>query len=169
MGVFTKDAESLKELYTTQLRYMYSTEKQIVDGLSSMIEAATEPQLKQAFQSHQQETRAHVKRLEQVLSESTGEVDDKKCAVTAALIAAGENVVKQTPAGPIRDAGLIASAQKIEHFEMASYGSAAAWAKNLGFDSQAQLLHQTLEEEKRADQLLTNIADQANQKATRAA
>jgi ferritin-like metal-binding protein YciE len=169
MGVFTKDAESLKELYTTQLRYMYSTEKQIVDGLSSMIEAATDPQLKQAFQSHQQETRTHVKRVEQALSESMGEVDDKKCAVTAALIAAGENVVKQTPAGPIRDAGLIASAQKIEHFEMASYGSAAAWAKNLGFDSQAQLLHQTLEEEKRADQLLTNIADQANQKATRAA
>jgi ferritin-like metal-binding protein YciE len=169
MGVFTKDAESLKELYTTQLRYMYSTEKQIVDGLSSMIEAATDPQLKQAFQSHQQETRTHVKRVEQALSESMGEVDDKKCAVTAALIAAGENVVKQTPAGPIRDAGLIASAQKIEHFEMASYGSAAAWAKNLGFDSQAQMLHQTLEEEKRADQLLTNIADQANQKATRAA
>lgn len=169
MGVFSKDAESLKELYTTQLRYMYSMEKQIVDGLPKMVEAATEPQLKQAFQTHLQETKTHVRRIEQVLSEAAGDASDKKCAVTAALIAAGENVVKETPAGPIRDAGLIAAAQKIEHFEMASYGSAIAWAKNLGFDSQAQVLHQTLEEEKHADQVLTNVAEQANPKASRAA
>jgi ferritin-like metal-binding protein YciE len=169
MGLFAKDAESMKGLYTTQLRYMYSSEKQITEGLPKMIEAATDQQLKDAFQSHLQETRVHVQRVEQILSELTGTADDKKCAVTAALIAAGEGVVKETEPGPVRDAGLIASAQKIEHFEIASYGAATDWAQQLGYNGQAQVLHQTLGEEKHADQLLTSIAERANAQATRAA
>ncbi len=169
MSLFGKDIDDMKQLYITQLRYMYSSEKQIVDGLESMIKAATDDQLKQAFQSHLQETRVHVQRLEGILSNLTGQADDKKCAATAALIAAGENVVKDTQAGPVRDAGLIASAQKIEHFEMASYGSARQWAMRLGYNDQAQTLNQTLQEEGHADHLLSQIAERANRDATQAA
>jgi ferritin-like metal-binding protein YciE len=169
MSMFGKDIENFKQLYITQLRFMYSSEKQIVEGLEKMIDAASDPQLKDAFQSHLQETKVHVQRVQSILGNLTGDADDKKCPVTAALIAAGENVVKETEAGPVRDAGLIASAQKIEHFEMASYGSVRNWAQRLGYNDQAQTLNQTLQEEGHADHLLTQIAERANQTATQAA
>ncbi len=96
MALFSGNIEDLRSLYTTQLRYLLSTEQQIIKALPKMSEAATDPQLKQALQSHLQETEVHEQRLEQILSELAGEVDEKKCAVTAALIAAGEGVIKDT-------------------------------------------------------------------------
>ncbi|HEY0785756.1 MAG TPA: DUF892 family protein [Acidobacteriaceae bacterium] len=170
MGLLTpNDIQNFKALYTLQMRYLLSTETQIVKGLQTMIEAADDTQLKGAFQSHLQETEVQVGRVERILSDLEGEVDDKKCAVTAALIAAGANIISESEPGPVRDAGLIASAQKIEHFEQASYGSARDWATLLGYSEHASLLQKTLDEEKHADALLNTISQRANQEAVVAA
>jgi ferritin-like metal-binding protein YciE len=170
MGLLTpNDIKNFQSLYTLQLRYLLSTENQIIKGLQSMIEHATDTQLKQAFQSHLQETEVHVTRLEQAIAEvNQGDVDDKKDPIITALIGSGENIVSESDEGPVRDAGLIATAQKIEHYEIASYGSARDWAQILGLNRQAQLLQQTLDEEKHADELLTTISQRANQSAATA-
>lgn len=166
MGLLTpNEIKGFESLYTLQLRHLLSTENQIVKGLEKMIDAASDSQLKQAFQSHLQETQVQAQRLERILSDLTGEVDDKKCAVTAALISAGETIVKESDEGAVRDAGLIAGAQKIEHFEIASYGSARDWAKMIGRSQDAALLQQSLDEEKHADSVLNNISHRANQEA----
>ena len=170
MGLLTpNDIQNFKSLYTLQMRYLLSTETQIVKGLQTMIEAADDQQLKDAFQSHLQETEVQVGRVERILNDLEGEAEDKKCAVTAALIAAGANIVSESDPGPVRDAGLIASAQKIEHFEQASYGSARDWAILLGYTEHASLLQKTLDEEKHADNLLNTISQRANQEAVAAA
>jgi ferritin-like metal-binding protein YciE len=166
MGLFTpNDIQNLKNLYTLQVRYLLSTENQIVGGLKTMIDAAEDTQLKQAFQSHLQETEAQADRIQRILNDLQGDADDKKCAVTAALVASGANIIKESDAGPVRDAGLIASAQKIEHFEIASYGSARDWANLLGYTEHATLLQKSLDEEKHADSLLNGISQRANQEA----
>ena len=167
MGILTpNEIKSFKSLYTLQLRYLLSTENQIVKGLQSMIEHATDTQLKQAFQSHLQETETHVTRLEDIIAQNNdGDVDDKKDPIITALIGSGVNIVRESEAGAVRDAGLIATAQKIEHYEIASYGSARDWARLLGQNDAAATLQKTLDEEKHADQLLTSIAEQANSSA----
>jgi len=145
-----------------QLRYLLSTENQIITGLEAMIGHASDQQLKQAFQSHLQETQVHVSRLHELIAEvNSGDVDDKKDAILTALIASGENIVKESDEGPVRDAGLIASAQKIEHYEIASYGSARDWAQILSLPRHAEALQKTLDEEKHADELLTTISQRA--------
>ncbi len=170
MGLLTpnqiKDFESL---YNLQLRYLLSTENQIVKGLNSMIEHASDPELQKAFQSHMQETEVHAERLEKMISEvNSGDVDDKKDPITTALLGAGENIVSESDEGPVRDAGLLASAQKVEHYEIASYGSARDWAKILGLTQHAELLQRTLDEEKHADELLSSISQRANTTAAAA-
>ena len=168
MGLITpNDFPNLRELYTAQLRYLLSTENQIVKGLPAMIEHADDTQLKQAFQSHLQETEQHVTRLKQLISElNSGDVDDKKDPIITAIIGSGENITKETENGPVRDAGLIASAQKVEHYEIASYGSARDWAKQLGLTNHVSVLQKTLEEEKHADSLLTQISQRTNTSAS---
>ena len=170
MGLLTSnDIKNLRSLYTLQLRYLLSTENQIVKGLDSMIEHTQDEQLKQAFQSHLQETQGHVARLEQLIPEvNDGETDDKKDPIVTALIGAGDNIVSESDQGPVRDAGLLASAQKIEHYEMASYGSARDWARILKLPKHAELLQKTLDEEKHADELLTNISQRMNSSAATA-
>lgn len=167
MGLLTPNQlKSLESLYTIQLRYLLSTENQITKGLKSMIEHASDQQLKQAFQSHLQETEGHVSRVRQLIAEvNQGDVDDKKDPIITALIGSGENIVSESDEGPVRDAGLIATAQKIEHYEIASYGSARDWARILNLSSHAELLQKTLDEEKHADELLTTISQRANQSA----
>ena len=164
MGLLTpNDIQNFRSLYTLQLRYLLSTENQIVKGLQSMIEHATDTQLRQAFQSHLQETEVHVSRLEQLIPEvNDGDLDDKKDPIATALIGSGENIVSESDEGPVRDAGLIATAQKVEHYEIASYGSARDWATILGLQSHAQTLQKTLDEEKHADELLTTISQRMN-------
>ena len=167
MGLLTSnDIQNFKSLYTLQLRYLLSAENQIVKGLTSMIDHATDEQLKQAFQSHLQESQRHVQRVEQLLTETDGGADDKKCAVTAALVASADNIVKESDAGPVRDAALLAAAQKVEHFEIASYGTARDWARQLGMNSHADVLQKTLDEEKHANHLLNTIAARANEAAS---
>lgn len=163
MGLITpNDYDDLRSLYTGQLQYLLSTEKQIVKGLENMIEHAQDTQLKQAFQSHQQETEVQAQRLEKILGELEGDADDKKDPIVTALIGSGENIVRESSEGPVRDAGLLATAQKIEHYEMASYGAAREWAKTLGLTEHADLLEKTLSEEKHANELLNTIASREN-------
>jgi ferritin-like metal-binding protein YciE len=170
MGLITpNDFPNLQELYIAQLRYLLSAENQIVKGLPKMIEHSVDLQLKEAFQSHLQETEVHVTRLEQLISTFTNDVDDKKDSILAAIVGSGENIAKETTAGAVRDAGLIATAQKVEHYEIASYGSARDWAEQLGLHEHAATLEQTLEEEKHADQLLTEISARTNPSASVAA
>lgn len=170
MGLITpNDFPNLRELYAGQLRYLLSTENQIVKGLPTMIEHADDMQLKQAFQSHLQETQEHVRRVESLLSELNGEVSDKKDPIILAIVGSGENITKETETGAVRDAGLIATAQKVEHYEMASYGTARDWATQLGLPNHASILQRTLDEEKHADALLTQIAQRTNTSARAAA
>jgi ferritin-like metal-binding protein YciE len=170
MGLITpNDFPTLHELYAAQLRYLLSTENQIVKGLPVMIGQADDQQLKQAFQSHLQETQEHVARLEKLLSELKGSADDKKDPILTAIVGSAENIAKETKSGPVRDAGLIATAQKIEHYEIASYGSARDWARHLGLANHVSTLQKTLDEEKHADALLTEIAQRTNSSASAAA
>ena len=167
MGLITpSDFPNLRELYTAQLRYLLSAENQIVKGLPDMIEHADDARLKQAFQTHLQETEGHVSRLENMLGDLIGSPEDKKDPILLALVGSGENITKETEVGPVRDAGLLATAQKIEHYEIASYGSAREWASQLGFAEHASILQKTLDEEKHADHLLTQIAQQTNASAS---
>ena len=170
MGLLTpNEIKNFQSLYSLQLQYLLSSEKQIVKGLQSMIEHSTDSQLKQAFQSHLQETEVHVTRLEDLIAPvNDGDVDDKKDPITTALVGSAVNIVKESEAGPVRDAGLIATAQKIEHYEIASYGSARNWAKMLGRSEDALTLEKTLHEEKHADELLSKIAERANSSAVAA-
>jgi ferritin-like metal-binding protein YciE len=166
MGLITpNDFESLRALYTAQLRYLLSTENQIVKGLPDMIEHADDQQLKDAFQSHLQETEIHVERLEQLLGDLIEDIDDKKDPILTAIVGSGENITKESDPGAVRDAGLIATAQKVEHYEIASYGSARDWAIQLGLGEHAQMLQKTLDEEKHADKLLTTISQRTNPEA----
>ena len=163
MGLITpNEYGDLQSLYTGQLQYLLSTETQIVKGLETMIEHTQDQQLKQAFQSHKQETAVQADRLRKILSELVGDDDDKKDPVTTALIGSGVNITRETKEGSVRDAGLLATAQKIEHYEIASYGAAIAWADTLGHSGHVSLLQQSLAEEKHADQLLTSISSKEN-------
>jgi ferritin-like metal-binding protein YciE len=169
MAQFSGNVEDLKTLYNDQLRTLLSTENQITQALPKMANAATDSQLKQALQTHLKETQQHVQRLQQILGKLGGETGEKKCSVTSGLISSGEDIIKSTKDTAVRDAGIIASEQKVEHFEMASYGTARNWARVLGFNDQAEMLDKTLQEEGQADRLLTSISDRMNPQATRRA
>jgi len=169
MKFFSANLDSLRKLYVDQIQQLHSCETQITEALPKMIDAASEPQLKTALNTHLQETRGHVTRLEQILNQVKGSVDSKKCKGIAALITEGEDVIKDAVDSSVRDAGIIAAAQKVEHYEMAAYGTVRTFAEILGDRSQASLLEQTLNEEKHADAKLTEISGSANVRAERAA
>jgi ferritin-like metal-binding protein YciE len=169
MKFFSDNLDSLGKLYINQLQMLLSTEEQITDSLPKMIEKATDPNLKQAFTSHLQETRGHLARLQQILNKVPGEVKSVKCKALAGLVTEAEGMIKDASDESVRDAALISAAQRIEHYEMAVYGTVRRFAEILGDSSSANLLEQTLNEEKHADQLLTEIADQVNPSARNAA
>jgi ferritin-like metal-binding protein YciE len=166
MKFFSENIDSLRELYVNQLRTMLSTERQITDALPKMIDKATDQQLKQAFQSHLQETEVHVQRLEQILSKIGDETDDIDCKVLETMVDDTEDIIGDIDDDSVRDAALIASGQRVEHFEMASYGTLRNWAQILGESGHAQVLNQTLQEEEHADKLLTQISDKVNPSAS---
>jgi ferritin-like metal-binding protein YciE len=168
MAIFSGNIDNLRELYTTQLRYLLSTEDQIATALPKMIEAATDVTLKHGLQAHLRETEVQAQRLKTILTDLSDSDSDKKCAVTSALISAGETTIKAANDDAVRDAGIIASAQKIEHFEIASYGAAREWANLLGETRQAALLEQTLQEEIHADKVLTEVSEHRNLEAAHA-
>jgi|SRR5579871_715355 ferritin-like metal-binding protein YciE len=169
MKFFSANLDSLRKLYIDQLKQLYSVEDQITEALPKMIKESHEPELKRALETHLEETRGHLTRLERILQQSAGDVESKKSKGIAALITEGEDVIKDASDDSVRDAGIIAAAQKVEHYEMAAYGTVRNFAEILGHTDHAELLDKTLDEEKHADALLTQIADSANTRADRAA
>jgi ferritin-like metal-binding protein YciE len=169
MKFFSANLDSLRKLYVNQLQMLLSTEQQITEALPKMIDKASDTQLKQALQSHLQETEVQVSRIEQILREATGEAKAIKCKVLAALVDEAEDMSKDASDDSVRDAALIAAAQRVEHYEIAVYGAVRHFAQILGEASQAQLLDQTAKEEGHADHLLTTIANRVNPYADKAA
>jgi len=169
MKFFSANLETLRGLYRNQLRMLLSTEDQIIDALPTMIEKATDVQLKQAFQSHLQETRVHKTRLQEILNEELQKAEPIKCKVLAALVTEAEDLIKDATDPSVRDVALIAAAQRVEHYEIASYGAVRRWAQILGEAEHASLLDKTIQEEGHADHLLTSIADRVNVDAEKAA
>lgn len=161
------DPKDLNGLFINKLRHVYDTEQRLTKALTKMEKAATSPDLKQAFRSHLTETETHVERLERLF----GFFDEKPNADTddaiKGIISAGDNV-SGIDSDAVRDAALIAAAQAAEHYEMAEYGTLRTWAKVLGKNEAVQLLDFTLEEEKKADQKLTDIASRLNYEAAAA-
>jgi ferritin-like metal-binding protein YciE len=156
---FTLKVNSLKELYVEELKDTYDAEKQIVKALPKIVKASSTPELQKAFKEHLEQTRSHVQRLEQIFNRLGEEPKAKKCDGMRGILEEGEEVITEGSEGLIRDAGLIAGAQRVEHYEIAVYGSLKTWAEQLGDEQAAQLLQETLTEEKAADQKLTQIAE----------
>lgn len=154
-------------LLQTQLQDLHSTEQQLVEALPKLIEEATNQELKQALENHQKETQEHAQRLEEIIKNCGGQNDASVCRGIQGIIKEGQKHVKMQPTPELKDAVIIASAQKCEHYEICGYGTAAALAETLGLSEQAQLLRRTLEEEYQADRTLSQIAEGAvNAEAT---
>jgi len=166
MGLFTPDVNDLRGLYIDGLRMALSSERQIVEkGLPAMIKAAKNPKLRDAFQAHLTESKTHVTRLEKILEAEQRDDDDSKCKVMAALIAGASSEAGDANNDALRDVSLIASGNKVEHHEIAVYGTLRTWAMVLGEDEDARTLERTLQEEKNADALLTRLSEQINVRA----
>jgi ferritin-like metal-binding protein YciE len=166
MGLFTKDIKTMDDLFVHTLRDIYYAENQILKALPEMIEKATDPKLKQAFQSHLGETKGHVQRVEQVFKMHGVEVKGVDCPAIDGIIEEAEEIAGEVDDKPVLDAALIAAAQAVEHYEMTRYGTLVAWAKQLGRNDCASVLQKNLDEEKAADKKLNDIAERSvNRKA----
>jgi len=166
MGLFTKDIQTMDDLFVHTLRDIYYAENQIVKALPDMIEKATDPQLKQGFQSHLAETKNHVKRLEQVFKMHGVEISGVDCPAIDGIIEEADDVAGEVDDKQVLDAALIGAAQAVEHYEIARYGTLIAWAQQLGRSDCASMLQKNLDEEKAADKKLTSLAEsKINRKA----
>ena len=152
------ELDTLKDLYVEELKDLYSAEKQIVKALPKMIKAAKHPELKAAFKTHLRQTGEHTKRLEMICKELGVSPRGKKCVGMEGLLEEGSELIKEKPDEDVLDAGLISAAQHVEHYEMAGYGTVRTYARQLGYEEQAQILQQTLDEEGETDHLLTDLA-----------
>jgi len=159
----------MQELLIDELKDLYSAEKQIVRALPKLAKAVSSPALQTAILTHLEETKGQVARLEQIGQMVGKKLTGKTCAGMKGVLAEGSEVLEDTDKGHVRDAALISAAQRVEHYEMAGYGSAREFAKLLGLTDVAALLEETLEEEKNADKTLTGIAEQVNTEAQTAA
>jgi ferritin-like metal-binding protein YciE len=160
--------ETVKDLFLAELRDLYSAENQLVDALPKMADAASSTELKQTFTDHLEETNKHVTRLDEVFAKLNEDPKGETCEAMKGLVKEGEEFVHAKGEPEVRDAGLIGAAQRVEHYEMAGYGTARTLAQRLGFQDIAKLLETTLNEEKAADQKLTSVAEgNVNQTATR--
>jgi len=158
-GVASGDS-MLKSFFEDELKDIYWAEKNIVKTLPKMKKAATSTQLQQAFEEHLQQTQTHVERLEQAFEILGKKAQAKKCDAMAGIIEEGKGIIEETEKGTAtRDVGLILAAQKVEHYEISTYGGLAQLATTLGLEDVAELLIQTLEEERQTDVLLTEIAE----------
>jgi ferritin-like metal-binding protein YciE len=149
---------TLEELFLDEIQDLYDAEKQLTKALPKMAKAASSEELRQAFQDHLDQTRGHVERLEQVFEALGEKAKGKKCEAMAGLVKEGDEIASNTEQTAVRDAGLIAGAQKVEHYEIAGYGSARTHAQLLGHDRIATLLEETLGEEKETDAKLNELA-----------
>jgi len=151
--------QTLEDLYMDLLKDLYSAEKQLVKALPKMAKAAQASDLQRAFQEHLKQTEGQVERIERIFSDLDGSPRGKKCVGMEGLIEEGSEIMQEDAEPEVMDAGLIAAAQKVEHYEIAGYGTARAWAEQLGHRDAARLLQQTLEEESMANEKLTRIAE----------
>ena len=159
MGLFSKDIQTINDLFVHQLKDVYYAENQIVKNLPTMIEKVHDEALKQGLSKHLEETENHVRRLEQVFGMYGVQPAAVDCPAMDGIIDEAEEVSGEIADSNVLDAGITAAAQAIEHYEIARYGTLVAWAKRLGREDCANILHQTLEEEKAADKKLTEVAE----------
>jgi ferritin-like metal-binding protein YciE len=172
MKFLSENLLDLRSLYVNQLRVLVSMEKQIVESLPTMIERATDEELKNALESHLLETEQQVARVEEIVRYSVGTGDSTspiKCKVMLALSAEAEDMILDSKDESVRDAAIIAAAQRVEHYEIAAYGAVRTFAQILGEAGAAELLDKTIKEEGNADHLLTEIANRVNPYAKKAA
>ena len=156
----TEDTNPLHELLVDELKDLYSAENQIIKALPKMAKKAGSPELRRAFETHLEETRAQAERLEQIAEEMDFSLRGKKCKGMEGLLDEGKEVMQEFEDDTL-DAGMIAAAQKVEHYEIAGYGTARAHANMLGLKKVARMLQQTLDEEARTDKKLSQLAESA--------
>ena len=159
MGLFTRDIKNLNDLFVHQLQDIYYAERQLEKALQKLSGKAIDKQLKQGFLTHLDETKTHVKRLEEVFRMHGAEVKAVDCPAIDGIIEEADDVVGEVADDAVLDAALINAAQAAEHYEMARYGSLIAWAKQLGRNDCASILQKTLDEEKATDKKLTSLAE----------
>ena len=159
MGLFTKDIKTMEDLFLHQLQDIYYAEKQLVKALPKMAQKATDPQLKQGFLTHLEETKIHVQRLEEVFKMHGTQVKAVDCPAIDGIIEEADETAGEVADKAVLDAALINAGQAAEHYEIARYGSLIAWAKQLGRNDCASLLQKTLDEERAADKKLTMLAE----------
>ena len=162
MKFFSANLQDLRELYVNSLQKALDMEQQITKALPTMIEKATDPQLKQGLETHLGESQGHVSQVESILSQMSGDTSTITCKVMSALATEGSDSIKDAGDASVRDAAIIAACQQVEHHEMAVYGTLKTWASLLGENQQAQTLERILGEEKHADALLSGVADRVN-------
>ena len=160
---------TIEKLFVEELKDLYSAENQITKALPKLAEAASSKELKSALEHHLKETEGHVQRLEQVFEILGASPKGKTCDGMKGILSEGSEALKETDEGDVRDAALISGAQRVEHYEMAAYGTVRSYAERLKQKRIVQLLEETLEEEKAADKKLTDISKKVNQQALHAA
>jgi ferritin-like metal-binding protein YciE len=161
-----REPKTLSELFHDTLKDIYFAEKKILATLPKMAKAAHSPDLKKAFEKHRDETEGHVARLEKVFAAIDKKPQAKTCDAIVGITEEGAEIMKEYKGSPALDAGLLAAAQAVEHYEMSRYGTLRTWAQELGLNDAVRLLEQTLEEEKKTDATLTKIAESVvNQQA----
>ena len=166
MGIFTKDIHTLEDLFAHQLKDIYYAEHRITKALPKMIAKATSPALKQGFETHLAETETQIQRLDRVFTMLGLKKESVTCQAIDGIIAEAEEVAGEVDDKAVLDAGLLAAAQAVEHYEIARYGTLVAWAKRLGHGDAAALFEQTLAEEKATDKKLSDLAGgEVNRKA----
>ena len=153
------ELDSLRKLYVDELKDLYSAENQMLKNMPRMMKAASSKELKRAFAQHEKMTQRQVKRLERVFRMLGERPGGKKCVGMEGLVNEAKELIQEKPEPEVLDAGLISKAQHIEHYEMAGYGTVRTYARTLGYDDQAALLQETLDEEQMTDKLLTGIAE----------
>jgi ferritin-like metal-binding protein YciE len=153
------EIDSLQELLVEEMRDLYSAENQLTKALPKMAKKASNPQLKKAFEVHLRETEGQLKRLQQIFDKLGKKPTGKKCAAMEGLIEEGKEMMAEDMDEETMDAALISAAQKVEHYEIASYGTVRTWANLIGDEQTARLLQQTLDEEGKTDRLLTELAE----------
>ncbi|MGB8987024.1 MAG: ferritin-like domain-containing protein [Candidatus Sulfotelmatobacter sp.] len=156
---------SLKELYVEELKDLFSAENQLTKALPKMAKAASSDELRQGFEEHLEQTRGHVERLQQIFEQLGEKATGKKCLGMEGLIKEGAETIGEDFEDAMMDAALISAAQRVEHYEIAGYGSVIAYAELLGESEQSSLLKETLEEEKETDEKLTELAKEINVQA----
>lgn len=157
--------EGLKQLYIDELKDLYNAENQLIKALPKMAKAASSDELKQGFEEHLEQTRGHVQRLETIFKSLDETPKGKKCAGMEGLVKEGSEVMDEDFEGALMDAALIGAAQRVEHYEIAAYGTASEFAKILGESEHVSLLEETLQEEKETDEKLTELAKEINPQA----